>query len=147
MKVIIIRPNFNTLKCEIEIKSPYQIDFTIDNSIRSILGFDRILLTKPGKHEGEYGVNITEVNSLLIRCSIVTDSYINGTNSDCICSFSPDVPPGHLIHIRPYQTLYTPINCTYSIPQITMRITDEASNEVNLNGERVTYHLHIRQII
>src|SRR5664279_1604271 len=55
---IIIRPNFNTLKCEIEIKSPYQIDFTIDNSIRSILGFDRILLNNPGKHEGEYGVNI-----------------------------------------------------------------------------------------
>jgi len=143
---IIIRPNFNTLKCEIELKAPYKIDFTSDNSIRSILGFDRVVLNTPGKHEGENRVNITEVNSLLIRCSIVTDSYINGSNSDCICSFSPNVPPGHLIHICPYQTLYTPVNCSYTIPQITMRITDESDKEVDLNGERVTYHLHIRQI-
>jgi hypothetical protein len=142
---IIIRPNFNTLKCEIDLKSPYKIDFTIPNSIRSILGFESQILSQSGKHAGANRVNITEVNSILIRCSIVTDSYINGTSADCICSFSPDVPPGHLIHINPFQTLYTPINCTYSISQISMRVTDETGKEVDLNGERVTYLLHIRQ--
>jgi len=141
-----IHPNYNTLKCRIVLAGSYQIDFTVASSIRTTLGFNSQVLSTNGTHDGENNVNITDINSLLIRCSIISDSYINGTSSDCLYNFSPTVPPGSLLSVRPFQILYLPVNNSYTIPQISMRITDQSGNEVNLNGERVTYYLHIKQI-
>ena len=142
---ISISPNYNTLKCRITLKGSYKIDLTTSNSIRSVLGFTSREFASDGVYDGKYNVNISNIMSLLIRCSIVGGSYVNGCTSDCVFSFSPAVSPGHLISIRPSQILYVPINCISDIPRITMRITDQSNNEVNLNGERVTYHLYLKQ--
>ena len=141
---VAISPNFNTLKCRITLSGGYKLDFTPTNSIRTILGFNSRILGTDGAYDGDQNVNITEVTSLVIRCSIVSGSYINGSDSDCIYSFSPNVAPGHLISIKPYQVLYVPISAVTSIPRITMRITDQSGAEVNLNGEHVTYHLYLK---
>ena len=125
----------------------YQIDFTITNGLNSVLGFDNRILTGNGTYDGEHNVNITEINSLLIKCSAVVDSYVNGSSSDVIYNFTPDVPAGSLITIRPFQIMYFPINHSHSIPEISMKITDQSGIEVDLNNERVTYYLHLKQII
>lgn len=144
-KNIMITPNYNTLKCRMVIVGLYQVDFTVTNSIRSVLGFNSQVLSKAGTFSGEKNVNISDINSLIIGCSIVNDSYVNGSSSDCIFTFSPNVPPGALIAVRPSQILYLPVVQSYTVQQITMRITDQSGNEVDLNGERVTYYLHLRQ--
>jgi hypothetical protein len=142
-----ITPNYNTLKTRIVLTNNYQIDFTITNGLNSVLGFDNRILTGNGTYDGEHNVNITEINSLLIKCSAVVDSYVNGSSSDVIYNFTPDVPAGSLITIRPFQIMYLPINHSHSIPEISMKITDQSGNEVDLNNERVTYYLHLKQII
>ena len=139
-----ISPNYNTLKCRVTVSGGYKIDFAQKDSIRTILGFESRTLGTDGTYDGEHNVNITDITSLVIRCSLVSGSYINGSDSDCIYSFSPNVAPGHLISIKPYQVLYVPISAVTSIPRITMRITDQSGAEVNLNGEHVTYHLYLK---
>ena len=144
---ILIAPNYSTLKCRIILSGNYQIDFTQHNSINTVLGFESRILAQDGTYDGLYNVNITDINSLLIRCSVINDSYINGSSSDCIFNFSPNVPPGSLIQVRPFAILYLAINTSYNISEITMRITDQSDKEVNLNDERVTYFLLIKQIL
>jgi hypothetical protein len=143
---ITIIPNYNTLKCRIKIRGSYQIDFTAESSIRTVLGFNSKILSTNGTFDGDTNVNITDINSLLIRCSLVSGSYINGSSSDCLYNFSPNLPPGSLISVRPFQIIYLPIDNCYSISEICMRITDQSDREVDLNGERVTYYLHLKHV-
>src|SRR6267154_4715459 len=69
-----ITPNYNTLKSRVVITNSYQIDFTVANSIRTVLGFISKILSTNGIFDSANNVNITDINSLLIRCSVVPDS-------------------------------------------------------------------------
>ena len=65
--MINLSPNPNTLKCILEIKTDdYEVDFDVDNSLRSVLGFNANTY-KRGRHESENLVNIMNVNSILVH--------------------------------------------------------------------------------
>ena len=90
---IVIRANYNTLKSRIIIADGSKVDFNIENSLRDLLGFEGKIITE-GLEEGKNQVDITNIHSILIRCSLVSSSYENGSTSDIIYSFSPNKPPG-----------------------------------------------------
>ena len=71
--------------------------------------------------------------------SLVQSAYENGTISDVIYSFSPNVPPGYQIEIRPNSINYLPISIASSVAVIRMRITDQNGIEIPLNGETITF--------
>jgi len=50
-----------------------------------------------GIHTSENPVNITNINSLQIHCSLVDGNYINGVSNDLLYIVSSNVPPGYLI--------------------------------------------------
>ena len=142
-----ITPNFNTLKSRIELKNDYIVDFRIPNSIGDVLGFGSAFLGVNGIHNSQNPVNITNINSLQIHCSLIDGSYINGASSDLLYTLSPNVPPGYLIQVEPKQNIYVPIKNLSQIDSIRFSIKDQDNNFVNMNNERVTYYVHLREIM
>lgn len=144
---ITITPNYNTLKSRIELKNNCAIDFRPRNSINEILGFDSTYLIGNRIHDSQNIVNITNINSLLIHCSLIEGSYINGLSSDLLYSVSPNVPPGYLIQVEPKQKVYVPIKNLSQIDSIRFFIKDQDNNFVDMNNERITYYVHLREIM
>ena len=79
-------------------------------------------------------VNIRTINSILVSIDIVSDSYANGTTQPTIYSFFPDVSSGYEITENPHNLLYRPIN-SHTIHSVTIWLTDQNGNELNLRGE------------
>ena len=86
--MINLSPNPNTLKCILEIKTnDYEVDFDVDNSLRSVLGFNANTY-KRGRHESENLVNMMNVNSILVHLDILGASPVYGIEAPVIYNFS-----------------------------------------------------------
>ena len=85
---ITLTPNYNTLKSRIELKNDYSIDFRPPHTLNSVLGFDSSYLVGNRIHDSQNIVNITNINSLQIHCSLIEGSYINGLSSDLLFTVS-----------------------------------------------------------
>ena len=145
---ISLTPNYSTQRSRISLANNYKVDFRDEkssNNLRSLLGFKPKLLSGNGDHDGDTLVDITSINSVVIRCSLINSSYINGSQTDIIHSFSPDQPPGYLLDIQPRNLIYLPINKQSQISQLTIRITDQAGREIDLHGERTTFYISLRE--
>ena len=95
---ITLTPNYNKLKSRIELKNYYYIDFRPPHTLNSVLGFDSSYLVGNKIHDSKNIVNITNINSLQIHCSLIEGGYINGVSSNLLFTVSPNVPPGYLIN-------------------------------------------------
>jgi hypothetical protein len=127
----------------------YLVDFRIENSIGSILGFP---VQSPrigyGYNKSEEIVNITKVNSVLINVDIISGSYVNGNQSPVIYSFNPNKePPGEKIDERPNPKLiYYPVN-SLIINSIRVWLTDQNNNPIDLRGETLTVTFHLKEVV
>ena len=144
---ISIEANYNTFKSIIQLSNGYKVDFTIPNTFRDILGFDSKIIQNNGHNDSDRVVNITDVESLQINCDLITDSYVNGSTSSVIYAFSPSQPPGYLINLHPSQKLKFTISRRGLINSVRFYITNQSGKLVDLNNERVTYFLHLSEII
>lgn len=140
-----VTENLSTSRTRIEIRNGYKVDFTIENSLRSIFGFKTKQLTTNGFHDSDNNADITNVQTLLIHCSLVTSSYLNGSSSDIIYAFNVDKPPGYLISIMPFKVFHQRIQNVSQISAITLTVTDQDNRRIDFNGEKVTYYLHLKE--
>ena len=136
--------NTNTLKSEMFIKNNYEVDFRRYNFINSLLGFDIKLYTS-GFNESENMVNILTINSILVNIDIISGSYVNGSTQLTIDSFFPDVSSGYKIIENSNNLLYLPITAD-TIHSITILLTDQNGDELNLRGENLSMRCHLREI-
>ena len=138
-----LSPNPNTLKCILEIKTnDYEVDFNVDNSLRSVLGFNANTY-KRGRHESENLVNIMNVNSILVHCDVVGASRVNGIEAPVIYNFFPNVAPGEKIVSNPLHLIHLPIMLDI-ISHMTCWVTDQNGRELDLRGEELTLTFHIK---
>ena len=144
MDNIEIYANANTLKSEMFLKNNYEVDFRKDKSINILLGFHSNLYTS-GFHESENMVKILTINSILVNTDIILGSYANGFTQPTIYSFFADVSPGYTIIENPHNLLYLPITADI-IHSITIWLTDQNGNELNLRGENLSMRFHLREI-
>ena len=133
--------NTNTLKSEMIINNNCEVDFRRHNSINSLLGFDSKLYTS-GFNESE---NIYTINSILVNINIISGSYVNGFTQFTIYSFFTHVSPGYKIIENPHNLLYLSITSD-TIHSITIWLTDQNGNELNLRGENLSMRFHLRVI-
>ena len=77
------------------------VDFDIDNSLRTVLGFEAKKYIKVGTYERENTVNILNVNSILVHCDIIERSRVNDELAPVIYNFFPGVSPGEMIVAEP----------------------------------------------
>ena len=142
-KVVDISPNVNTLKCILDITNEnYQIDFTVDNCLRTVLGF-AAKIYKHGRYESDKLVDILNINSILVHCDIVGASRLNGIEAPIIYNFFPNVAPGEKIVETPTNLIYVPI-IVDTISSLTCWLTDQDGNNLDLRGEVLTISLHAR---
>ena len=126
------------------IKDDYEVDFRRYNSINSLLGFHSKIYTL-GFNEFENMVNSLTINSILVNIDIISGSYVNGATQPTIYSLFPNVSPGYKIIENPPNLLYLPITSD-TIHSITIWLTDQNGNELNLRGENLSMRFHLREI-
>ena len=144
-KGIDIKVNNHTLGSVVHIRpETYEIDFTVENSIGIILGFDSVVL-KHGYNISPSIVKILSVNSILVNCDIVSNSYLNSSNYPVLYSFFPNSKPGYKIIQDPVNVVYLPIN-TEHIQNIRIWLTDQDGNALDFRGETITCRLNFKQI-
>lgn len=143
---ITISVDRSTSKSTLLIKKDIIIDFTIENSLREMLGFDKKFITE-GFHKSDHIVQITNFSTINIECNIIQNSYINGKQSNIIYSFpSYTVPVGYKIIERIAHPIYLPVVKTSAISSIFIRIVNELGNTINFNGEEISLAIEIRQV-
>ena len=143
---ITIQRNYNTLKSRIILAHSYQTDFTIKNGLRYISGFDAKCLGEDGVYDCDRQVNITDIHSVLISCSLVSSSYLNGSPNDVIYGFSPNKSPGFLLSIKPNNLIYGRMGKREEMSNITIHVTDQDGRPIDFNKERTTFLLHIKSM-
>ena len=126
------------------LKDNYEIDFRQHNSISSLLGFHSKLYTSEF-HESENMINILTINSILVNIDIISGSYVHGSTQPTIYSFFPNVTPGYTIIENPHNLLYLPITSN-TIHSITIWLTDQNGNVLNLREENLSMRFHLREI-
>ena len=139
-----LHPNNNTLKAVLEINPNYKVDFTVENSVSTVLGFQRRVYSE-GYNESEHIVDINSVNSLRVTSDVIGSSYANGTTDNIIYSFFPSVGPGYKILESPHNLVYLPITL-YSISSMETKLTDQNGKLINLRGEELSIRFHIREV-
>ena len=139
--------NLNTFNSILEITNDtYQVDFNKPNTIRSILGFSAVVLTK-GKHESSGTIQITSARSINVHCSLIHGSYDSaGIESDIIYSFPAyKVGVGYKVNESPNTPQYLPVACDV-IKEIRFRITDNKGRELNFKNEECAFCIHLVQV-
>lgn len=133
--------NKNTMKCEL--KSEFMIDFSRNDSIGSVLGFDKRIFHK-GRHISSNVINIQPVNSIRLDCDFTSGSFHNGTNTHTIYEFSPSVDPGYKINEQPAHLIYLPV-IKRSISTLNISIVDQDGKFIDFRGEQITCRFHIKR--
>ena len=122
-----------------------RINFNIDNSIASVLGFDKTKILSSGINKSEDIVKILEINSILVNCDIISNSYLDGINSSIIYSFFPNVIPGGKIIKEPSTITFLSINRSF-IESIRIWLTDQDGKLIDFRGEKITARLMLRYL-
>ena len=126
------------------LKNNYEVDFRKDKSIYNLLGFHSNLYTS-GFDESENMVNILTINRILINIDIISGSFVNGFTQPTIYSFFPDVSRGYKLIENHHNLHYLPITAN-TIHSITIWLTDQNGNELNLRGENLSMRFYLREI-
>ena len=122
----------------------HQVDFSVENSLSTLLGFDKKIYTK-GFHVGSNLPKITDINSIVVHCNIVQGAYLNGESTNALYSFpSYSVPIGYKIVKEPRVLTYFPITQT-SIDTISVWFTDENNNLIEFSGEEIIVDILIQE--
>ena len=139
---IILKANKNTFQTVMILAENVQVDFTIKNSIRTVLGFDSKIY-KNGRHSSEHKVDIMHVNSIFVHTDVIGSTYVNGSQTPVIYSFFPDTSPGGKIIVQPSVLIYLPISLSV-ISRLTSWLTDQDNRPLNLREEELTIKYHLR---
>ncbi len=128
---ILLIPNYSTLKVDIELKNNYQLDLTTSQLYKT-LGWTSQIVSTQGLNGGINLADISNgVTNYVVHCSIVSasESLSNGEQSDSLYSYVPNVSPGSLIEIIPFNLYHIGTN-TNTINSINIRLTDQDGNEL-----------------
>ena len=136
--------NYHTLGSVVKISPEYQVDFTVSNSLASTLGFGSVVLSQ-GYNISPNIVKILSVNSVLVNCSIVGNSYLNTSQFPVLYSFFPNVKPGYKVVQDPVNVVYLPVNSN-QIGSIRIWLTDQNGDLLDFRGETITCRLSFKEI-
>jgi len=132
------------MKCIINCN--YKIDFTIENSLASLLGFKKEVYGKVGLtgFVSPKNIDINSVNSIKVMCNIANGSFNNGLQSHSIYEFFPRERSGTKIVEAPTNLIYYKLN-TDIINSININLVDQENNPIHNFNEKITVVLHIRR--
>ena len=139
------KPTFKTI---LDISNEdYMVDFGIENSIGSTLGFtNKKYCRSYGIHQSPNIIDIEKVNSILVHCDLVIGSYVNSNKSNVMYNFTQKVSPGYKIIERPSpELIFLPVVSRPDIQSIRLWLTDQDNKPIDLMGEKITIDILIRE--
>lgn len=149
LPIFSIKPVDSTGQSVIEVPHNCKVDFTVSNTIRTLLGFNSKIL-EPGIHYSDNLVNIVPVNSISICVKVnsldVYGSTVNGDISNRIYTFFPNVQPGEKINEVVENKIFYPIdsNRINQIQNISVYLMDQNGKLINNREEDLTLILTLK---
>ena len=138
-------PYIPTNKFKLVLRNNRQVDFTIDKSIRNILGFDSKKYTTTTIAENKSNIE-SQIDIINIHCDVVEGGYFNGLPQNIIYSIpSFTVPLGYKIIENLVKPIYLPVIIS-TISSIKLEIKDNNGNPIDFGEENITVQLHLKQI-
>ena len=138
-------PNVNTLQCIMTVVgTDLKVSFDTPSSLADVLGFEKNKVYSAGRHASEELVNIMKVNSILAHCNIIHSSFIKGLPTPVIYNFFPNAAPGQKIQESPHNLIYLPVIVDV-ISTLSMWLTDQDREHLDLRGEKLTIRIHLRE--
>ena len=142
-----VKPNFSALGSIIEITNPnFLIDFTYDNTIRDLLGFNAVIL------EDKYNLSnnpddILSFGNIFLECDITQGMIFRGKRSGIIHNFTVDVDPGYK-YIDKFRggVQWYMMESKDIISSKCFKLKNENNQKVSFNGQSITYRLSIKEI-
>lgn len=132
---------------KIKVKSEWQIDFTGNNSIGSVLGFSKRIIKANKASYSDLPVNVLNISTVKIHCNLI-NSNIEDTrrNTNVLYDFPLDVKTiGGKVIKEPTPISYFSVN-TNVIYELVIRITDQKNKLIDFHGDEVNLTLDFHPI-
>ena len=145
--VIVIEYDDIKMKTKLDVKAGIiAIRFDEKSFFSTILGFT------PGwdyKHYNKYisqkTVNLSNTNKIHLKCDAIDGSVVNGVRQPILYSFVLNKPTGYKVFSEPETIHYKKINKSV-LNTITFYLEDDNNEEVDFNGETLTFRIEMIKI-
>ena len=112
----------------------------------TLLGFTPYLDYKPGVYtSNKIILKLNTINKIHLKCDIIDGSIQDGIRQPILFSFVLDKPSGYKVFCQPETIHYKKINKSV-LNTITFYLEDDNNEEVNFNGETLTFTLQMIKI-
>ena len=120
--------------------------FNEKSFFQTLLGFEPYWDYKPGVYTSDKIIlNLNTVNKIHLKCDIIDGSIQDGIRQPILFSFVLDKPSGYKIFCEPETIHYKKINKSI-LNTVTFYLEDDNNEEVNFNGETLTFTLQMIKI-
>ena len=122
----------------------YQLDLT-QSDFNDLIGFNKKILTE-SENIGDYIPNLSQDREILnIHCDLISDSLVDGDETDIIFSFSTGtLTPSYSFTQEPRRVQFNPINKNI-IHKVRIYITDGKLRIVDMNHADTSFSLVLRE--
>ena len=122
----------------------YQLDLT-QSDFNDLIGFNKKILTS-SENIGDYIPNLSQDKEILnIHCDLISDSLVDGDETDIIYSFSTStLTPSFSFTQDPRRVQFNPVNKN-TIYKIRIYITDGKQRIIDLNHSDTAFSLILRE--
>ena len=100
---------------------------------------------KPGVYTSAKILNLSSINKIHLKCDFVDGSVLNGVRQSILFSFNSDEPSGYKVFFEPETVHHKKINKSV-LSTISFYLEDDNNEEVNFNGEPLTFELQMIKI-
>ena len=90
-------------------------------------------------------LNLSITNKIHLKCDVIDGSVVNGLRQPILYSFVLHSLPGYKVFSEPETILYKKINKSV-LNSSTFYLEDDNNEEVNFNGETLTFTLQMIKI-
>ena len=145
--VIVIEYDDITMKTKWDVKSGViAVKFDEKSFFSTVLGFTSGWDYKQcNKDISQKILNLGSTKKIHLKCDVIDGSVVNGLRQPTLCSFVLDKNSGYKVFYEPQTKHYKKINQSV-LNIITFYSEDDINEEVNFNGETLTYTLQMVKI-
>ena len=134
-----------TFRVIVTLDTNYRLDLSKSN-FGKLIGFDKVILSDE-RNVGPKVSNLSEDTDVLnIHCDLVSDSLVNGEESDIVFSFSTGtLRPSYNFTLEPRRVIFNPINKT-RVSSVQIYVTDGLRRPVYLDHADTAFSLILKKV-
>ena len=137
---------YDDLNKKVKLKTFETLRFDEKSFFHTLLGFTPYWDYKPSGYSSDKVIlNLNTINKIHLKCDIIDGCIQDGVRQPIPFSFVLDKPAGYKIFCEPETIHYKKINKSI-LNTITFYLEDDNNEEVNFNGETLTFTLQMIKI-